>query len=376
MLDVYAALNVAWGEVAPKAGYEIGVRDEQRGERDAVRFTPNDACLGLTSSVSKRTNRSAAEPQRDRPPFMEGEKMMKRTYAIAGLLLGATSCTVDSNEGADLGSDEGATASVEQPIWYGDSSAANLAVVELYRNGGSYCTGFFISRRHIVTAAHCTDNTYGSQYYRVRIKTGYGSFTSLSDSASPAGWVLMTEHTAPAWTFSNASAVGDAAILTLPSTAWSSVPVSQQLLRVATSAPVNGEALSIWGWGRRVATDPAPAGDLLSGNAGSQISVAGSTGSGTGRWFWAYATNNARTCDGDSGGPATRYVGGYYVALGDHGGPPAGYTQRCAEYGIRMDWASLHDKTAWIESVLRSSYGSTFSCARFGSGTGAYMRCF
>ena len=294
------------------------------------------------------------------------------TSLLALLLLGtAAGCTVETEE-----QDAELTDSVQEPIWYGTSAASNLAVVELYRNGGSYCTGFFITRRHIVTAAHCTDASYSSQWYQVRIKTGYNSYTRLKDSGRSDNWVLMNEYTAPKWSFSNKNAVGDTAILTLPSTAWASVPASQDRLRISTAAPATGNSLGIWGWGRRLPTDTTPAGDLLTGAGGAQITVAGVTGSGSGRWLYAYALNNARTCDGDSGGPATRYYGGYYIAVGDHGGPPYGYTERCAGYGIRMDWATLYDKVSWIESTLRLSYGSSFSCNRYSSGANAYMRCF
>lgn len=285
---------------------------------------------------------------------------------LALLVAGCTSAS-DDDENTD---------STEQAIWRGDPAVANLAVVELYRNGGSYCTGFFITNRHIVTAAHCTDSYYASQWYTVRVKTGYSSYVYLKDSARVDNWVLMAEYTAPDWSFSNASAVGDTAILTLPSTAWSSVPAGQQRLRISTVPPTIGQSLSIWGWGRRFPSDPTPAGDLLSGHGGAEISVGGITGTGTGVWFWAYALNDARTCGGDSGGPATRYYDGNYIAVGDHGGPPAGYVQPCVEYGIRMDWATLHDKTSWIEDVLRLSYGASFSCSRFGSGSNSYMRCF
>ena len=70
-------------------------------------------------------------------------------------------------------SDDDTVDTASQAIWYGNSAAADLAVVELYRNGGSYCTGFLITRRHIVTAAYCTDSYYASQWYSVWIKTGY-----------------------------------------------------------------------------------------------------------------------------------------------------------------------------------------------------------
>ena len=70
-----------------------------------------------------------------------------------GFCLSTFACgSIDVNAGGfeSTGSEE-AIGTAEQPIWYGDSSAANLAVVELYRNGGSYCTGFFITRRKLST---------------------------------------------------------------------------------------------------------------------------------------------------------------------------------------------------------------------------------
>ena len=70
-------------------------------------------------------------------------------------------------------SDDDTVDTASQAICYGDSAAADLAVVELYRNSESYCTGFFITRRHIVTTAYCRDSYYASQWYTVWIKTGY-----------------------------------------------------------------------------------------------------------------------------------------------------------------------------------------------------------
>jgi hypothetical protein len=264
---------------------------------------------------------------------------------------------------------------IGQPIWYGDASAANLSVVELRRSvpGGSeaVCTGFFITRRHIVTAAHCTDSAYISQWYKVRIKTGYNTFTNLKDSARSDTWVLLTESTHPGWNFSSRERAADTAILSIPSTVQGSVPPSQQLSPISTIAPATGSLMQIWGWGIRV-PDTAPAGDLLTGNGGAQVTVSGIATNGSSNWVYAYVNNNARTCSGDSGGPATRYADGYYIAVGDHRGPyyadGSGSFWPCAESGVRMDWPTLYDKTSWIESTLG------LTCTRVASG--GYMRCF
>lgn len=109
--------------------------------------------------------------------------------------------------------------------------------------------------------------------------------------------------------------------------------------------------------------------DLLTGSQGEQIYVSSVSGGA----ISAVATTNARTCVGDSGGPATRYFSNNYIAAGTHHGVSV---PGCATYGSTMYWSDVSKKTSFIETVLRYSYGSSFSCSRFSSGSNAYMRCF
>jgi secreted trypsin-like serine protease len=253
-------------------------------------------------------------------------------------------------------------------------AAGNLAVVELTRNGASgICTGYFITRRHIVTAAHCTDRNYASQWYKVKIKTGNTTFVSLKQSDRTDTWVLMTETVHPRFNFDQETAYTDTAILTIPSTASGSVPANQERLRIGTASPATGQNMGIWGWGALTAGDTAPPGNLYSGRSGDEISVA-SVGTQSGdRRFTAIVNNGARTCKGDSGGPATRFLAGNYVAFGTHRGSDA---VGCATTASTMYWAATSDKASWIETTLKGVYGSGFTCSRYGSGSDAYMRCW
>lgn len=286
-------------------------------------------------------------------------------WLVALSCLGLSACS-GAPEGDEDRQEVDAT---QQAIYYGTPSGVNFGIVELTRNGGpGPCTGYFISRRHIVTAAHCTDSYYTSQYYSVRIKTGYTTFTNLRDTARTDNWVLLQEYEAPGWSWSTQSAASDTAILTLPATTIN-VPPNSQLLRVSTAVPLLNQTHNIWGWGANAisATGPLLPRDLLFGD---NVYV---TSRSTGR-FNATSSGSRLTCIGDSGGPATRYYNGYYIATGTHRGSLS--DPRCAWPNEQMIWSDTSNKISWIESTLRLVYGSTYSCARYSSGSNAYMKCF
>jgi len=256
-------------------------------------------------------------------------------------------------------------------IYYGTSSGVNFGIVEIYRDGntGNPCTGYFISRRHIVTSAHCTDQYATYKWYYVRVKTGYSTFTYLKDTTRSDTWIYMTQSVFPGFNFDNPQVAYDEAILTLPATV-SNVPPNSQLLRVSTAAPPVGQGYNIWGWGAYSfsASGPVRPNDLLFGDNVNVTAVS------AGR-FTATSSGSRLTCIGDSGGPATYYysAGGYYVASGTHRGSE---DPRCAAPGESMYWSDNSNKISWIESTIRQAYGAGYSCATIGVGSNAHMQCF
>jgi hypothetical protein len=258
----------------------------------------------------------------------------------------------------------------EQEIYYGTASGVNFGIVEITRNLNTNkpCTAYFISRRHLVTSAHCTDRFNTSQFYFVRVKTGYGTFATLRDTARTDNWVYMKQSIFPGWNYDSPNAAYDTAILTLPSTVVN-VPPNSQLLRVSTAAPVVNQGQNIWGWGAYAfsAGGPMRPYDLLFGDNVYVSAV-------NAGWFTASSTGSRLTCLGDSGGPSTRYINGYYIATGTHRGSLD--DPRCAWPNEQMLWSSTSNKTSWIEGVIRQTYGSAYSCARLGAGADAHMRCF
>lgn len=120
-------------------------------------------------------------------------------------------------------------------------------------------------------------------------------------------------------------------------------PATSQMMRVSAATPMTGQVHNIFGWG-------VSAGRFNATSAGNRL-----------------------TCVGDSGGPSTRYISGYYVATGTHRGPD---DLRCANPGETMFGSDPASKASWIESTLRGAYGAAFSCSRSGAGADAYMKCF
>lgn len=273
--------------------------------------------------------------------------------------------------GSDSGPGEEAVDAKEEAIYYGTSSGVNFGIVEIYRNNNTTkpCTGYFISRRHIVTSAHCTDN-YAQQWYYIRVKTGYNTFTYLKDTTRTDTWISMRQDKFPGWNPSNPQTGVDTAILTLPATVQN-VPPNSQLLRVSTAAPLINQYHNTWGWGAYATTASGPArpNDLLFGDNVYVTSV--SAGRVT-----ATSQGNRLPCIGDSGAPSTRYLSAqrYYVATGTFRGNLENV--RCASPGEQLLYSDTSDKIAWIESIIRLAYGSTYSCSRIGFGSDAHMQCF
>lgn len=267
-------------------------------------------------------------------------------------------------------------------IYSGESAAALPAVVEVRRvkDGGSLglCSGYFITKRHILTAAHCTDKVASADDYEVTVKTGYNTFVKLKDPARTDGRVRLTENHVPGFNFDSPAEPRDMAILTLSSAVSGSVPAVVAPLRLSTAAPAIGQTYSIWGWGLKTAAGSRPS-DLLVAPGSQRVTANVVAGDGTYSWVGALVNNDARICEGDSGGPATRYTSSNYIAVGaavNSRKPDGTQSAKCPQTGDSMRWSTVYDKTSWIEGVLRQSYGSGFSCTRYSSGANAYMKCY
>jgi len=311
---------------------------------------------------------------------------MKNFFARASSLMAvaASGMSLLSGCATDVG-EEDLLDDVEEKgeaIYLGESAVALPAVVELRRvkDGGSLglCSGFFITKRHIVTAAHCTDKVATADDYEVTVKTGYNTFAKLKDPARTDGRILLTENHVPGFNFDSPAEPRDMAILTLSSAVAASVPAVVAPLRVSTAAPASGQTYGIWGWGIKTAAGSRPA-DLLVPQGSQSVTANVVAGDGTYNWVGALVNNNARICDGDSGGPATRYTASNYIAVGAAATarkPNGSQSDKCPALGDSMRWSTTYDKVAWIEGVLRQTYGSGFSCTRYSSGANAYMKCY
>ncbi|WP_433615128.1 S1 family peptidase [Dactylosporangium sp. CA-139114] len=213
--------------------------------------------------------------------------------------------------------------------------AVKLTMTGIPKPGGTYydsaCSAALLSPRWIVTAGHCfhdprRDPVSGPVPYETTATIG------RADLSRRGGHVVhvVSVRQGPS---------GDIAMAKLDRPVYDVVP-----LRVAERPPAVGDVLRITGWGKLVATDPAPAGHLRTGQLKVSALAAGTVGVKGYR-----PAPGTSACEYDSGAP-------YFTETGRNArfpvlvsvestGPSCPHDQE--EATTRVD--PLHD---WIRGTL------------------------
>jgi hypothetical protein len=257
-----------------------------------------------------------------------------------------------AESGAELGDYPSEPPTAADKIYHGDpvngagdrGQWEGIVMIELPGSGG-YCSGFFITDRHVVTSGHCFDNQ-GHHTVRLRAPT----------------WDAGAPHQYTAWVnrAGSARAIDVAVVQFASPVAWAT---PARRFRLFTGTTRNNTMLDIYGYGAQSQHDETTP-VLRRGDGGSRVRL---TDHGDG-WFKAEA-REARICHGDSGGPAIR-EGEKAIVWGiAHGGQnDAG--NECPSYRYDMTWTKVNHNMAYIERALG------FECERFTADDQNYARCW
>jgi hypothetical protein len=221
-------------------------------------------------------------------------------------------------------------------------------VARISVSGKQHCTGVVVADRWVLTASHCvrevaTGKAIGPLTVELRR-------TSVSDNSSNNTWTSGVSVIDTKATVKGNVLVGDVALLHTNG----AMPSWARAIPVALSRPPVGTTLTTWGWGR-ISRDGQPSSYLMK-SADGDVSV--------GNCPTAAFTNVGQLClhgatsrlwAGDSGGPATWWVNGFWQIVSTFSSYPD--LNHSAYYGWVSEWPAVgspvpYDTRGWIERTI------------------------
>lgn len=200
-----------------------------------------------------------------------------RLLALTALATAATACTqaTDAPEASE------ATAATEAEIVGGKTTTANPAIGAFVDASGPFCTGTLVTKRVVVTAAHCFEGVRAA-----RIAFAIGA------NANAPQTLLRVAQLAQHPQYDGQAIQNDIAVAVLSEDASvAPIPVNEQAL----DASWVGKPLAFVGYG--VTNGRTNTGSGVKRVVSMPIAQVGPT-------QFAYGDRTRNTCFGDSGGPA------------------------------------------------------------------------
>jgi len=302
----------------------------------------------------------------------------------------------------DPGPYPGPPPTLEEPKLLNATATFNYPVVRLANNRGSTCTGVFIAKNWILTAAHCmayqglgaaanVKTQPLSGYYPYRMDRPDSSSANLGKIYAVAkidGQLLQYPH--PSWMgwdpsqpVANAPR-SDIGLLYVDGWQYDALlppSPSNSALRIAARTLLATETLTFFGWGP--GTWNKSAGTLGLTDTLRRGNLVPTTVSFD-RFSWTVPSTGIRPCIGDSGGPAVRSVtvagSSQWVVAATLGGNVTDLSDPCAETGDNIGFPLLNLSSAinFINGTMQIWNGALFKCKEYTAGgtTVEYRRCW